>query len=181
MRPGHGWVPYLAVRRVSDIPLELLVLRGIRAVVFDLDNTLVPYGSSEVPEDVARWLEEFRRRGLTGALVSNTLPGRARALASRLGWPAVGGWPKPNPGRLRRAMALLGATPATTASVGDQLFTDVWPANLLGLFTILVEPLHPREFPTTRLVRWLERLAGRATIVRQRSGRISPQVGGTNS
>lgn len=167
MRPGQGWVPHLAVRRVSEIPLELLVDRGIRGVLFDLDNTLVPYGSSRVPEDVAWWLEEFRRRGLRAALVSNTLPGRARTIAGRLGWPAVRGWPKPNLYRLRRAMELLGTTPATTAAVGDQLFTDVLPANLLGLFTVLVEPLQRREFLTTRLVRWLEHLAGRPRILRE--------------
>lgn len=186
VRPGRGWVPHLAVRRVSDIPLDLLAARGIRGVLFDLDNTLVPYGSSEVPDDVARWLEQFRARGLQGALVSNSLPGRARRLAQQLGWPAVGGWPKPNPGRLRRAMAVLGTTPATTALVGDQLFTDVWPGNRLGLFTVLVEPLQPREFVTTRVARWLEGFAGRARMVQQLGacaektvGRIPPDPGGT--
>lgn len=162
---------------MSEIPLELLVNRGIRGVLFDLDNTLVPYGSSRVPEDVARWLEEFRRRGLRAAVVSNTLPGRARNIAGHLGWPAVSGWPKPNPFRLRRAMELLGTTPSTTAAVGDQLFTDVWPANLLGLFTVLVEPLQRREFLTTRLARWLEHLAGRSRILRDLGARPQDRDG----
>lgn len=171
MSPGQGWAPRLAVRRVSDIPLDLLARHGIRGVVFDLDNTLVPYGSEEVPPDVVRWLESFRARGLRGALVSNALPWRARRLASRLGWPAVAGWPKPSTRRLRRAMAVLGTTPRTTALVGDQLFTDIWPGNRLGLFTVLVEPLERREFVTTRVARWLERLAGRARLVQAASGR----------
>jgi len=160
-RRGRGWVPHLSVPRVSDIPLDLLLRKGIRAAVFDLDNTLVPYGSDEVPEDIGRWLESFRACGLRGAVVSNAWPWRAGRVAARLGWPAVAGWPKPSLGRLRRAMRVLGSTPATTALVGDQLFTDVWPGNRLGLFTVLVEPLDRREFVTTRVARWLERLAGR--------------------
>lgn len=157
----------MAVLRVSHVPLELLLRRGIRGVVFDLDNTLVPYGSCHVPEDVHEWLERFRACGLRGAVVSNALPWRVRGLAQRLGWPAVAGWPKPSPARLRRAMTVLGTTPGTTALVGDQLFTDIWPGNRLGLFTILVEPLDRREFPTTRISRWLEGLAGRDRMAEQ--------------
>ncbi|MDR7607547.1 MAG: YqeG family HAD IIIA-type phosphatase [Armatimonadota bacterium] len=171
MRPGRGWAPRLAVRRVSDIPLDLLVGAGVRAVLFDLDNTLVPYGSQEIPGDLCGWLESFRARGLRAAVVSNAWPWRARRVAERLGWPAVAGWPKPSLSRLRKAMALLGSTPATTALVGDQLFTDIWPANRLGLFTVLVEPLVPREFVTTRLARWLERLAGRRALEERASSR----------
>jgi predicted HAD superfamily phosphohydrolase YqeG len=43
--------------------------------------------------------------------------------------------------------------------VGDQLFTDIVAGNRLGLRTILVNPLSPREFFGTSLVsRRLERL-----------------------
>ncbi len=177
LRPGRLWVPHLAFPRVSDIPLELLVRRGIRAVLFDLDNTLVPYGSAEIPDDVQAWLERFREVGLVGAVVSNSPPGRARKLAAQLGWRAVGGWPKPNPARLRRAVRLLGATPQTTALVGDQLFTDIWPANRLGLLTVLVEPLQPKEFVTTRVLRCVERLAGRPRLVQAVAGRSWPPAG----
>lgn len=170
-------MPHLAVRRVSEIPLDLLVRRGIEGVVFDLDNTLVPYGSWDVPEDVARWMDELRARGLRGAVVSNALPQRVRRLAAAVGWPAVGGLPKPSLQRLRRAMRVLRTTPSTTALVGDQLFTDVWAGNRLGLFTVLVEPMDRREFITTRLVRYVERLVGRPRLVRQLWGR-TPSDGG---
>ncbi len=179
MRPGRGWVPQFVVRRVSEIPLDLFVRRGIEGVVFDLDNTLVPYGAWDVPEDVARWMEELRARGLRGAVVSNALPHRVRQLATAVGWPAVGGLPKPSLQRLRRAMLTLGTTPRTTALVGDQLFTDVWAGNRLGLFTVLVEPMDRREFVTTRLVRCVERLVGRPRMVRQLCGRTPQDAGGS--
>ncbi len=45
-------------------------------------------------------------------------------------------------------------------------FTDVLGGNLLGLYTILVEPLSEEEFPTTRLVRRIERLI-RARVLKR--------------
>ncbi|HOF86860.1 MAG TPA: HAD hydrolase-like protein, partial [Armatimonadota bacterium] len=65
----------------------------------------------------------------------------------------------------RRAMAMLETTPDTTAIIGDQLFTDIWGGKRLGLYTILVSPLSPRESLFTRaLQRPLERAVGRKTL-----------------
>ena len=46
--------------------------------------------------------------------------------------------------------------------IGDQLFTDVLGAKLVGCRTILTKPLVEKDFPLTRVLRFLERtLAGR--------------------
>ncbi len=166
-------VPRRAVRRLVDLDPAELVGLGIRGVILDVDNTLLgPEETAPSPEVVA-WMEALGRAGLRAVLVSNTLPSRLRRICERLGCPAVGGLPKPNPWRLRRAMAVLRTRPAQTAAIGDQLFTDVLPANLLGLYTVLVEPLEPREFPTTRILRWVERLVGRDRIF-QEAGEQEP-------
>jgi len=154
-------VPRRVVRRITEVaPSELLAL-GIRGLILDLDNTLLPPSEEEPPAEVVAWLEDLHRAGLRTVLVSNALPSRVRRVCGRLGCSAVGGFLKPNPIRLRRAMGVLGTTPPETAAIGDQVFTDVLPANLLGLYTILVDPLHPREFLSTRLLRCLERAVGR--------------------
>ena len=70
---------------------------------------------------------------------------------------------------LRRALTLLNAAPTETAMVGDQLFTDIVAGNRLGLTTILVNPLSPREFIGTRLVsRTAERFVLRGPLQRAR-------------
>jgi len=43
-------------------------------------------------------------------------------------------------------------------------FTDILGGNLVGMYTILVDPLSSQEFPTTKLVRRLERLV-RARVI----------------
>lgn len=107
--------------------------------------------------------------GLAGCIVSNNFSLRVRQVGTLLGVPVVGWALKPVPLGFWRAMAIMGTRPATTALIGDQLFTDVLGGNLLGMYTILVEPLSQDEFPTTRLVRRIERLI-RTRVVRRVSG-----------
>lgn len=65
---------------------------------------------------------------------------------------------KPNPAPFREALCLMGAIPAQTVVVGDQLFTDVLGGKRLNMLTVYVRPLGPDHW-TTRLTmrRVLER------------------------
>lgn len=52
----------------------------------------------------------------------------------------------------------MGLSPEQTAVVGDQLLTDVFGANRMGMHPILVTPIAPQdENPFTRLNRKIER------------------------
>ncbi|MGH2425704.1 MAG: YqeG family HAD IIIA-type phosphatase, partial [bacterium] len=101
---------------------------------------------------------------MQACIVSNNFAGRVRTLAEHLHVPVVIGAVKPTPWAFRKAMKVMGTTPRETALVGDQLFTDILGGNLLGLRTILVDPLSAREFPTTMLVRRIERLVRRRVL-----------------
>jgi HAD superfamily phosphatase (TIGR01668 family) len=146
---------------VYAISLKALHARGIRGVILDLDNTLVPWGAREAPPELRGWIAAGRAEGLQFCIVSNNRGARVARLAAALGLPAVTGALKPRRGALRRALGVMGTTPATTALIGDQLFTDILGGNRLGLHTILVRPQSRKEFVLTRAVRWAERLVGR--------------------
>lgn len=161
--------PARVAASVADLDPRDLARSGIRGVILDLDNTIVPWGEA-VPTEVARgWVAGLLREGLRVCIVSNNSRVWAAQVGDILKVPVVGWALKPVPFGFRRALAIMGTAPGETALVGDQLFTDVLGGNLLGLRTILVEPLSAREFPTTRLVRRLERLI-RDRVVRS----ISP-------
>lgn len=157
----HLLTPDLLVAHVSAVTPEWLRERGLRAVVTDLDNTLVGWHSEEVAEEITVWLAALRAAGVGVCIASNTQhKSRLERLAGRMGILHVpGNAAKPRRRGLRRALDLLGATPEETAMVGDQLFTDILAGNRLGLTTILVNPLTTREFIGTKIVsRTLERL-----------------------
>ncbi len=127
-------------------------------MILDLDNTLVPWGESDIAPDLAAWVGRAREAGLRLCIVSNNRGPRVTRLAHRLGIPAVTGALKPRRTALRRALAAMEVRPDEAALVGDQLFTDILGGNRLALHTILVRPQSRREFFLTRMVRVVERI-----------------------
>lgn len=146
------------VEHVSDITPEFLARRGLRGLLLDLDNTLIPYGSYEEAAEMAQWAHDLRGAGIKMYLLSNATGKRAAFWLPRLGLEGVGMAGKPNPRAFARAAALLGLPPHQVAMVGDQVFTDTLGGNLAGLHTILVRPLADNALPHTRLARRLERV-----------------------
>ncbi|WP_337845446.1 YqeG family HAD IIIA-type phosphatase [Thermus sp.] len=128
--------------------------RGLKGVILDLDNTLLPYGEEEVPEAHLAWLEELRR-AVPVYLLSNALPERFARIQNKLGLPGHAPALKPWAG-FRKALKALGLPAREVAVVGDQVFTDILGGNLLGAYTVLVPPLREQEFFYTRFIRLLE-------------------------
>lgn len=127
---------------VTHISPQALAARGIRLVLADLDNTLVPYKVTEPPAHVAAWKEALAAEGISLFLLSNSRkPGRAQKFAEQLGIPYQGHSGKPKKAGYLRAMERMGCKPGETVMVGDQIFTDTLGANNAGAVPLLVEPI----------------------------------------
>jgi uncharacterized protein len=152
--------PTLRARDVIEVTPEFLASRGIRAVILDLDNTLVTWHGREVAPPVAEWVRTLQEAGVALCIVSNThRPGRLRELSAVLGVPFVPSGGKPRRAGFRRAMAAMSATADETAVIGDQLMTDIWGGNRCGLLTIWVDPISEVEWWGTKVIhRSLERI-----------------------
>ena len=164
--------PTWVARRLEEITPEWLAAQGIRALLLDLDNTLVPWHGIEPTPEALGWLESLRRAQVAMCLTSNThRPKRLAAIAQAMAVPFEPGCAKPRPGGILRALKRIAATAGEAALVGDQIFTDILGGNSAGVRTVLVPPLSPREFVGTRLVsrtaeRWVLRaLARRGWLV----------------
>lgn len=127
---------------VTDIDPQALAAKGVRLVLADLDNTLVPYKVIRPSPEIVAWKEKLDAAGIALFLLSNSRkPGRAQAFARQLGIPCQGHSGKPKKAGYRKAMERLGVTPAQTVMVGDQIFTDTLGANNAGVTPLLVEPI----------------------------------------
>lgn len=150
--------PRLYVNSVQQIDLEALWLAGIKGIIVDLDNTLVPWNEdAEYPEAVA-WLAKVKDAGFKVCIVSNNRPRRAQTLAGTFDVPFIWQAVKPRRRAFRKAMRMMELSSSQTAVVGDQVFTDILGGNRLCLYTILVRPLKKQEFIGTRLVRQVEKI-----------------------
>lgn len=152
LRPG------LYASSLSEVDLVCLAAQGVKGIVFDIDNTVVRWGSRDLAPGVLEWIEQARSRGFRMCVLSNNFRRRVEHVSRALGIPAARGV-KPLRSAFRSALATLGTAPGETAVIGDQLFTDVLGGNLAGMRTILVKPISERDFVTTRLVRRAERVA----------------------
>lgn len=139
------------------IPFEKWYKKGYRGIIFDIDNTLVPHGAPATKKAVELF-ERLHRMGFDTCLTSNNKEPRvapfARAVKSKYIYKAG----KPKRAGYIKAMKLMGTDKKTTFFVGDQLFTDVFGANLAGIPTILVNPIHPKEEIQIVLKRYLEKV-----------------------
>lgn len=149
--------PDAVVPRVEQISASWLAQWGVRGLVLDLDNTLVPWNTADVSTLVHDWIKELSRAGIASCVLTNNYTRRAGAVAELLDIPIIKAAFKPSPIAFRGALRLLALEPERVAVVGDQLFTDVLGGKLVGMRAILVDPLSTREFFTTKFVRWLER------------------------
>lgn len=146
------------VRRLHQVDLDDLKARGIRGLIVDLDNTMVAYRQSEIVDEHVSWVQQARARGFAMVMLSNNFTERVTGVAQKLEIDCIPNALKPLPTGFWRAKRRLGLPSRSIAVVGDQLFTDVLGGKLLGLYTILTEPIEPHDFAITRVFRFFERL-----------------------
>ncbi len=153
----------LVVGCIADIDIDLLVQRGIAGVIVDMDNTLAPWRSTEVPAAHIAWVQAALARGLKVCILSNAgSDKRVKPAADLLGISFITKACKPLSIGFLRAAKILNLPVDKIAIAGDQVFTDIWGGNRLGIFTILTSPLSSREAVITLILqRPLERLLGR--------------------
>lgn len=154
-------MPDVYVASVSNIPLDKLWDMGKRLLLFDLDNTLVPWNHPDVPDDLRAWMQSAKRRGFQVCIVSNNHGPRVQAFSEKTNLAFVAAARKPKPAGFLQAMERFGFTPKETVMVGDQLFTDIQGGKRAGLYTVLVLPIHKDEWWGTKLNRQAERIVMR--------------------
>lgn len=139
------------------VSVEFLREEGIRFLLVDIDNTLAPYEEALPSAEVRAWVAALLEDGVRIAFVSNNQKERVELFASGLGVPAFADCKKPLRKRPLAIMTEMGAERENTATLGDQVFTDVWCARNLGVRAILVPPIRDKKTLFFRFKRALEK------------------------
>lgn len=141
-----------------SINYEAMYEKGYRGIVYDIDNTLVPHGA---PAD-ARAVQHFKRlqeKGFSFCLISNNQEPRVQPFAQAIGGAFyICNAHKPSAAAYCKAVEKMGLEKKQVFFVGDQIFTDVFGARRAGIFSILVNPIHPKEEIQIVLKRYLEKV-----------------------
>jgi HAD superfamily phosphatase (TIGR01668 family) len=165
-------IPDMFEEAICDISINTLLEQNISAVIIDLDNTITEWNSYELMDENRKWLELLKANHIKICIVSNNDLARVERVAIELDIPFIHKAYKPRRKSFIKAMELLGSHAKNTAVIGDQLFTDVLGGKRLGLFTILVNPINPREFIGTRFTRKIEKLICNKAKIRSKNNRL---------
>ncbi len=147
--------PYMKLKRIEDVKLGLLKHLKIKLILVDIDNTLVEHGLEDISIEVEHWLNNIKRQGIRLILVSNNSEERVRKFANNVSLTYVSKANKPFPFKVVKK--LKGYNKSKILLIGDQVFTDIVFANLLGIRSILLEPINENEPKNIKLKRILER------------------------
>lgn len=118
--------------------------QGIRGVIFDIDNTLVPHGAPAM-EQAITFFEKLHNMGMDTCLISNNQEPRVKPFADAVQSKYIFNAHKPSSKNYIKAMELMNTNRESTLFVGDQIFTDIWGANRTGIRTVMVKQIDKKE------------------------------------
>jgi len=143
---------------IFELDVDYLQSLGIKGIITDMDNTLVAWNDRNISPRLAGWFSMLKSRGFKLFIISNNSRDSGGQLARELDIPAIFYAVKPRKRAFQVALDKMELSPRQVAVIGDQIFTDVFGGNRLGLHTVLVTPISEKEFFWTRLMRMLEKL-----------------------
>jgi hypothetical protein len=151
-------IPDLYVKRIYNISLKYLKQNKIKGIIIDLDNTIAPWDSNQIDKDFSDWLHLVKDKDIQIVLVSNNKKERVGSFSQMIDVPYIASAIKPFRAAFIRAIGVMKLERNQIVVIGDQIFTDILGGNMLGLHTILVEPMASKEFIGTKVLRAMERL-----------------------
>lgn len=142
--------------RVEQITIEFLKENKIKALILDVDNTLIDY-NRKMSKEVINWAIRLKEQGIKLYILSNTNhKEKVEEVAKKLDIPYQNLAKKPLKSGFLKVQKILNEKPENIGVVGDQIFTDVIGGNRCKMFTILVDPVNKKDFWYTAWKRPLE-------------------------
>lgn len=152
------FIPDFYYENISCINLDVLKEKGIKYVICDVDNTLDSHNVPRPSDKAVAFLKKLEDYGFTVCIISNGRHERVKEYLSDYSLEYIAKAGKPLKKSYIKAMKKIGADANSCAFIGDQIFTDILGANIMGLTSILVTPIEQYENAFFYLKRALEKI-----------------------
>ena len=148
--------PNVYFTNVQDITISFLIKNKIKALILDLDNTLIDY-KKNLSEEIIEWSKMLQGQGIKMYILSNTnKEEKVKMVANKLEIPYELFAKKPFKKGFLKVQEKLKLKNENIAVVGDQIFTDIIGGNRCNMFTILVDPVDKKDYWYTAWKRPIE-------------------------
>ena len=149
--------PTQYIQSIFDLDIEKLKEEGIKGIIFDIDNTLVPYDVAEPTQEIISFFDDIQKAGMGITLVSNNTEDRVLKFNEKLKVLALHKAQNTLTKRFKKDLEMMNYKKEEVIIVGDQIFTDVYGGNCIGIKTYLVVPISDKDEWQTKIKRGLER------------------------
>lgn len=152
----ENFIPDIYQKNIYDIDYKKLKKKGIRCLLFDLDNTLVPV-KTDMPTKKIKELFAYLEADFKIIIVSNSNRKRLIPFKEGLNVDVAASAKKPFKKKYVKIMNMYKFKEYEIAAIGDQLLTDVNGANRVGITSILINPIGDYEKFGTKINRFMEK------------------------
>lgn len=149
--------PDIYQKSIYYINYDKLYKKGIRCILFDLDNTLVASHVDKPTKRLKMLFDDLKNKGFKLIIVSNSPKHRIEPFKTYLNVDACAFSLKPRKNKYEKIMNKFKYKPTEVAAVGDQLLTDIKGANKLDITSVLVNPLSKHDYSITFINRIIEK------------------------
>lgn len=151
--------PDYNIKSIYNIDLNELENLGIKALLFDLDSTLMASKSGIYTEKTLKFLDNARKKFFIAVVSNNKNEKYIDKVKSISDFPLLFDACKPKTNVIRKFLHEYNLIPQDCVLIGDRPLTDILCGKKLGCKTILVDSITAEtESKIVRFVRWLERL-----------------------
>ncbi len=136
--------PYEYSESVFEIDYNKLYDKGYRALLFDIDNTLVHHGddSTQQIDDLFRTIQKI---GFKTVLLTNNDEERVIRFIKNIDTLYICDADKPSVDNYLKAVKMADVRKEEVICIGDQIFTDILGANKSGIASILVRFIRQKD------------------------------------
>lgn len=151
------YVPDIYQANIYSINYDSLILRGIKCIIFDLDNTLVTIKEKLPTKENKDLFKELKNKGFKLFIASNSINRRVKPFKEELKVDYAYRTKKPDIEKVNELIKRSKFGIDEIAIIGDSMVDDVVCGNTIGITTILVDQLGKKEFPYAKLKRIREK------------------------
>ena len=158
------FVPKMYQKNIFTINYNILKEKGIELLIFDLDNTIGHIHEDKINEETFNFLTNLKK-SFKIVIASNSPKKRVSKFLLDSNLDYFSFCFKPSLISFKKIKRKYKIPYEKTAIIGDQILTDIFGGNRLGLYTILVDPISI-DFKVTKFNRKIE------TIIKKRNNII---------
>ena len=152
------FVPDMFYQSIYRVDYEKLKNVGIKLIIFDLDNTIATYSESIPRSEAKELIDKLKEMGFNVILMSNSNKSRVLPFRNALEIDSCANAKKPLTSGYKKIMKVYHLDANKIACIGDQLITDIWGANKMGMTSILVNPISKKYRKITYINRFFEKI-----------------------